>query len=305
MLQRPRFGVRVHSLSLLLTLPLMACAAESTPIRFAPAPDSYVTIMARANDSVPTLARRYQVKEDDVLALNHIADPKRLNAGEAIRIPAYGRLRADAEPPPAPVARPAPASAPAAAVAVAQASPPPAEAPAVVVPRRERIQAEPLKQPGTERTASAEPAVMDMDWLSSFTSDMPDPKIGALKFLWPVKGRVIANFGANSSGERNDGIDISAARGAPIRAAADGSVSYVGDELKAYGNLILIRHSNGFITAYAHADSVAVSRGQQVKRGQVIAYAGTTGDVNEPQLHFELRAGNKAIDPQPYLVAAN
>ena len=82
-------------------------------------------------------------------------------------------------------------------------------------------------------------------------------------------------------------------------------MSYVGDELKAYGNLILIRHPNGFVTAYAHSDSVAVMRGQEVKRGEVIAYAGTTGDVNQPQLHFELRAGSKAIDPQPYLVAAN
>jgi murein DD-endopeptidase MepM/ murein hydrolase activator NlpD len=164
----------------------------------------------------------------------------------------------------------------------------------IAVPKPARIQAEPLKQPG-----------MDMDWLSSFTSDMPDPKIGAVKFLWPLKGRVIANFGSTSSGERNDGIDISAARGAPIHAAADGTVSYVGDELKAYGNLILIRHANGFITAYAHSDSVVVMRGQAVKRGQVIAFAGTTGDVNEPQLHFELRAGSKAIDPQPYLVASN
>jgi murein DD-endopeptidase MepM/ murein hydrolase activator NlpD len=287
-------------LSLLLPLFLTACAAQSTPVRFAPAPDSYYWIMARANDSVPTLARRYQVKEDDVLALNRIADPKRIAAGESLRVPAYGRLRADdREPPPAPpptTSRPVPAP----AVAREQAS---LES-AVAVPRPARIQAEPLQQPGKEMVATNMPG-MDMDWLSSFTSDMPDPKLGTVRFLWPVKGKVIANFGVNGSGARNDGIDISAVRGAPIRAAADGTVSYVGDELKAYGNLVLIRHANGFVTAYAHADSVAVARGEAVKRGQVIAYAGTTGDVNEPQLHFELRAGSKAIDPQPYLVAVN
>jgi murein DD-endopeptidase MepM/ murein hydrolase activator NlpD len=299
MLERPRFFCRVRRLSFLLSFLLTACAAESTPVRFAPAADSYYTVMARAGDSVAVLAQRYSVKQDDVLALNRIADPKKLNAGQAIRVPAYGRLRAEDRAPPQAVARPAPPSVPAPVPTREAANLQTADAPVVAVPRPARIQAEPLKQPGTEV------AGVDMNWLSSFTSDMPDPKIGMVKFLWPVKGRVIANFGASGSGERNDGIDISAVRGAPIRAAADGTVSYVGDELKAYGNLILIRHPNGFVTAYAHADSVAVMRGQEVKRGQVIAYAGTTGDVSEPQLHFELRAGNKAIDPQPYLVAAN
>ena len=177
MLQRPRFGIRVRRLSFLLTLLLTACAVDSKPIRFAPAPDSYYTIMARANDSVPALARRYQVKEDDVLALNRIADPKRLSAGEAIRIPAYGRLRAeDREPAPA-------VSRPVAPPAREPTNLQPADAPLVVVPRPARIQAEPLKQPGMDM---AKDMAKDMDWISSFTSDMPDPKVGTVKFLWPV-----------------------------------------------------------------------------------------------------------------------
>jgi murein DD-endopeptidase MepM/ murein hydrolase activator NlpD len=95
-----------------------------------------------------------------------------------------------------------------------------------------------------------------------------------------------------------------AKRGDPIHAAAEGTVSYVGNELKNYGNLILIKHDNGFITAYAHSETVKVMRGQHVATGDVIAYAGATGDVTEPQLHFELRFGTKPINPQPYLVAA-
>ncbi len=89
----------------------------------------------------------------------------------------------------------------------------------------------------------------------------------------------------------------------PLRAAEAGDVSYVGNELKSYGNLILIRHDNGFVTAYAHADGVIVKRGERVERGQVIGSAGDTGDVSEVQLHFELRHGTTPVDPTPYLVA--
>jgi len=122
-------------------------------------------------------------------------------------------------------------------------------------------------------------------------------------FLWPVDGRVISPFGDNPNGGRNDGINISATRGAPVRAAEAGDVSYVGNELKSYGNLILIRHDNGFVTAYAHTDGVHVKRGERVERGQVIGSAGDTGDVSEVQLHFELRQGTRPVDPTPYLVA--
>jgi murein DD-endopeptidase MepM/ murein hydrolase activator NlpD len=121
------------------------------------------------------------------------------------------------------------------------------------------------------------------------------------RFLWPVAGRVISAFGDRPDGGRNDGINISAERGAPVHAAESGEVSYVGNELKGYGNLILIRHDNGFSTAYAHADGVLVRRGQRVERGEVIASAGATGDVSQPQLHFELRRGTRPVDPALFL----
>ena len=120
-------------------------------------------------------------------------------------------------------------------------------------------------------------------------------------FVWPVSGRVISDFGAASNGERNDGINIAMLQGAPIKAAAGGTVSYSGDELKDYGNLLLIRHDGGYVTAYAHADRLLVQRGDVVTKGQVIAYAGHTGDVSTPQLHFEIRKGTTPVDPDSLL----
>ena len=131
----------------------------------------------------------------------------------------------------------------------------------------------------------------------------PDPN--APSFAWPVSGTVILEFGAASNGERNDGINISIPMDTPIHAAASGTVTYSGDELKAYGNLVLIRHDDGYVTAYAHADKILVSKGQSVTRGQVIGYSGSSGDVTSPQLHFEIRHDTHPVDPKPLLVARN
>jgi murein DD-endopeptidase MepM/ murein hydrolase activator NlpD len=125
---------------------------------------------------------------------------------------------------------------------------------------------------------------------------------GDVAFAWPVNGAVISGFGAGTNGERNDGINIAASRNTPIRAAASGTVSYA-DTLNGYGELVLIKHSNGYVTAYAHADRLLVSRGDFVAKGQVIGYAGTTGDVTSPQLHFEIRSGVTPVDPERYLSA--
>jgi murein DD-endopeptidase MepM/ murein hydrolase activator NlpD len=122
-------------------------------------------------------------------------------------------------------------------------------------------------------------------------------------FLWPVRGRVIATFGPQSRGIHNDGMNIAAQRGAPIRAAETGEVAYDGDGIKGFGNLLLIRHADGFVTAYAHAESLLVKKGDTVRRGQVIARVGDTGGVSEPQLHFQIRQGAQAVDPQPLMGA--
>jgi murein DD-endopeptidase MepM/ murein hydrolase activator NlpD len=127
------------------------------------------------------------------------------------------------------------------------------------------------------------------------------PDRGGDGFLWPVRGRILATYGAGTDGTHNDGINIAAPRGAAVQAADAGVVAYTGNELRGYGNLILIKHANGWISAYAHCDLTLVKRGQKVARGQVIARVGSTGNVGEPQLHFELRRGNRAVDPREFL----
>jgi murein DD-endopeptidase MepM/ murein hydrolase activator NlpD len=121
------------------------------------------------------------------------------------------------------------------------------------------------------------------------------------KFQWPVKGKILAKYGNKSAGLRNDGVNIQAKKGTPIKAAESGQVVYVGSALKGYGNLILLKHRGGWLTAYAHAQKTFVSKGQQIKKGQKIALVGSTGSVKTPQLHFELRKKTRTLDPLPYL----
>ena len=122
-------------------------------------------------------------------------------------------------------------------------------------------------------------------------------------FSWPLNGRILAGYGAAPDSGRNDGISIAAPRGAPIAAIEAGTVAYTGNELRGYGNLVLIKHADGWISAYAHCDELLVKNGDQVHRGTVIAKVGATGNVNEPQLYFELRRGKQPVDPREFLAA--
>jgi murein DD-endopeptidase MepM/ murein hydrolase activator NlpD len=126
----------------------------------------------------------------------------------------------------------------------------------------------------------------------------------SVRFAWPVNGHVISTFGSTGDGQRNDGINIASELGAPIRASADGTVTYAGDQLRNYGNLVLIEHDGGFITAYAHAQSISVSRGDRVHKGDVIGTVGESGDVPRPQVHFEIRRGSRPIDPALMLASS-
>ncbi len=130
------------------------------------------------------------------------------------------------------------------------------------------------------------------------------PTIGARsssKFSWPVRGRVLSAYGAKGDGLFNDGINIAVARGTTVGAAENGVVAYAGNEVKGMGNLIIIQHSGGWMTVYAHLDSMTVRRGNKVSVGQKIGTVGETGKVDEPQLHFEIRKGTKAYNPSTYL----
>lgn len=123
-------------------------------------------------------------------------------------------------------------------------------------------------------------------------------------FRWPVRGRIIAGFGNKPNGERSDGIKLAVPEGTSVKAAEDGTVIYAGDELKSYGNLILIRHADGWVSAYAHNKELMVRRGDEVRRGQIVARSGMTGSVTTPQVHFELRKGATPVDPVPHMTDA-
>ncbi len=158
----------------------------------------------------------------------------------------------------------------------------------------------------TSKTASA-PAPKTTVAASStkqpqaYVPTTPPAKNRSAKFLWPVQGTVISGFGNLGKGRKNDGINIKAPLGTAVKAADAGTVAYAGSELKGFGNLILIKHTDGWITAYAHNDKMFVKKGQKVARGEKISTVGSTGSVTAPQLHFEVRNGKKAVNPRLYL----
>ena len=132
-------------------------------------------------------------------------------------------------------------------------------------------------------------------------SIQPDEPTASAKFRWPVRGRIISDFGAKPGGGRNEGVNLAVPEGTDVKAADDGTVIYSGNELKGYGNLVLVRHDEGWVSAYGHNSKLNVKRGDKVRRGDTVALAGATGSVNQPQVHFELRRGNKPVDPLNHL----
>jgi murein DD-endopeptidase MepM/ murein hydrolase activator NlpD len=243
MIEHLLFGLPFRRVVLaLLPLCLANCAGTGKISEAArtPAPGSYFTVEVHSGDSLSELARHYQVKEDDLLAMNELRGPDRLAAGGRLRVPAYGFPHSSPEN----LRSAAPASdrPRVERTALRDLSPLRAAGP-LPVPR-------PRPEPPARELAQAAPSLAqqgwwDFDWLSSSGGESN----AAVKFVWPLEGRVISPFGASTTGERNDGINISAARGAPVHAAAAGTVTYVGNELKGYGNLVLIRHANGYVTA--------------------------------------------------------
>jgi murein DD-endopeptidase MepM/ murein hydrolase activator NlpD len=153
------------------------------------------------------------------------------------------------------------------------------------------------KKQGVDNTPTANIDPKAASAKEPVTSAEADASGSNPEFRWPARGRIIQGFKAGG----NDGIDISVPAGTSVRAAENGVVVYSGDGLKGYGNLVLIKHPNGYVTAYANNGELDVKRGEQVKRGQIIAKSGDTGNVNAPQLHFELRKGSTPVDPTSYL----
>jgi murein DD-endopeptidase MepM/ murein hydrolase activator NlpD len=229
-------------------------------------------------ETLTSISKKYNKPLVAIASANNIVPHTQVKMGDKLTIPGVKA-----------VAQPSMQLAGAKSVAAAPGKPAPAQA----LPKNQVVSADPAASVRMVTPADNPPAT---------ESPKNEPTAAATPgFRWPVRGRVITGFGPKPTGQQNDGINVAVPEGTPVKAAEDGVVAYAGSELKGYGNLVLVRHSNGYVTAYAHASELMVKRGDAIKRGQTIAKAGQTGNVNSPQLHFEIRKGSAPIDPMPFL----
>ncbi|MBN9532837.1 MAG: M23 family metallopeptidase [Alphaproteobacteria bacterium] len=294
---------RAFALAVILPVLLAGCAMDPEPPVGDPPParsaatSSYAgTVVVHSGDTLSGIALSRGVRVAEIVRLNGLRDRDMIYAGQVLRIPERNVRRTAVRA--ASVYRPSPRPAYGSytPVSYAPVSYSPVEARAAPDTRSALLE---RAQDVIDRFSGGSASPQTAPTTPQATLDDLD----SARFVWPVMGRIIMPFGPAPSGERNDGINIATAMRTPIHAAAAGTVTYAGNELKGYGNLVLIRHDDGYVTAYAHADSLVVTRGDRVARGQVIGYSGESGDVSEPQLHFEIRHGVTPIDPKPLLMA--
>lgn len=252
---------------------------------------------AGTGDTVTGIARMYGVPVSQVVSVNKLSAPYQLREGQVLRIPStVARPQVVVNTPPASV--------------VAAASPAQARASQIQPQNAAQVQrtvsssASSIVASSPVASAPPQPSAAPARVASAATAAPAIVASGAPSkqgFVWPLRGKVISSYGPKPGHLHNDGINIAAPRGAAVAAAADGTVAYVGNDLASYGNLVLIRHANGLVTAYAHLERVQVRRGDVVRRGQGIGTVGSTGTVANPQLHFEVRRGIESLDPAKYL----
>lgn len=226
-----------------------------------PPPNNY---RVRSGDSLYSISRLFDISISDIARMNNMNAPYTIQPGQELRLPSHSGVKAPT---------------------YKQAA---LQKPASLSPDASPVEREVLSSPSTtnpiQRPELAKP-----------------PARSSAQFMQPVNGRIVSRYGPKDGGLHNDGINIEAPRGANVGAAENGVVVYAGSELKGYGNLVLVRHDGGYVTAYAHMDDIRVSKGQVLRRGETVGTVGSTGFVSSPQLHFEVRRGTKAIDPQRYL----
>jgi murein DD-endopeptidase MepM/ murein hydrolase activator NlpD len=263
--------------------PPTTLGAQAAAIR-APAAASGRHIV-QPGDTMWNVSQRYGLPVDALIAAN--GGSTTIKIGQSLSIPGGGTAApaeiqvASADPAVIPEAAAAAIAAPAApAAALPSAAVAPAAAPA-------EIQQASLPPQDTATQAAAPPAAQ--------------PEAAQTAFRWPVRGRIISGFGKKPDGERNDGINLAVPEGTEVKAAEDGTVIYAGNELKSYGNLVLVRHADGWVSAYAHNSALKVKRGDTISRGQVLALSGMSGGVTTPQVHFELRKDATPVDPLQHL----
>jgi murein DD-endopeptidase MepM/ murein hydrolase activator NlpD len=263
--------------------PVATTPAAAKPVAAVSAPPSVHFV--NRGDTLASIARKNHIPVAELARANGLEPSAKLKLGIKLTVPS-GKTAALATP-----AAPAPVAA--APVAFAQQPATVATAPAKVAAA------------APAQSARLAQATTNIEEKPAETPAKTTDATGALPtFRWPVRGKVITSYGAKTNGKANDGINLAVPEGTPIKAAEDGVVAYSGNELKGYGNLILVRHSNGYVTAYAHASELLVKRGDTIKRGQVIAKSGQSGEAASPQLHFEIRKGSNPVDPLQFLNGA-
>lgn len=280
--------------SLIIPHPATVAAAQApapvgaAPVASVPAAKPVAVMAAPASvhvvnpgETLASIARHNHITVAELARANNIDASAKLKLGSRLSVPS--KVAAAAAP------------APAAPVGMV------ATAPAVTTLPATNTKVATAVPQQSARLAQANPPAEEVETQAA----KPGEATGALPtFRWPVRGKVITGYGAKTNGKSNDGINLAVPEGTPIKAAEDGVVAYSGNELKGYGNLILVRHSNGYVTAYAHASELMVKRGDTIKRGQIIAKSGQSGEVGSPQLHFEIRKGSQPVDPLQFLSGA-
>ena len=299
------------AVGLVLAAVLAGCSSGPAPL-VQPGGDG--TVIVRPGDSLYKIARRHRVSLRALIDVNRAAPPYVIHPGQKLRLPPKG------------VSRAAPAAAPrrggkssATGTGRAGAGQRPADAKrreagaaAKGAPADARSPKAEARRAGatgrTRRTAATAPPARGAKEAGRTAAPAPRAKpgpppsgSGRARFIWPLKGTVISRYGPIGKGLYNDGINIAAPLGTAVRAAGGGVVAYAGNEIRGFGNLILIRHPNGWVSAYAHNGKMLVEQGQKVRQGQVVSRVGASGNVNRPQLHFELRRRNRAVDPERHL----
>lgn len=274
------------------------------------------TLTVAKGDTVKSVANRLGLSEQAVVAANN--NKTKLKPGTVLTLaaPAVAPQKPFAVAEPAPAAKPA-VQYPQTKQAVAATAPEPAVDPKAKA-KADKAAADKAavdkKAPDAKAVAEVKPAVepkpakgakqpvaeAPVETTATVATHAEPTAPAPAEFRWPARGHILKSFG-EKAGEKSDGINIALPEGTPIKAAENGVVAYAGNELKGYGNLVLVRHDNGFVSAYANNSELKVKKGDLVKRGQVIAASGQTGNVSSPQLHFELRKGSTPVDPMGFL----
>ncbi|MBR2819773.1 MAG: M23 family metallopeptidase [Reyranella sp.] len=242
-------------------------------------PNATPVYVVKDKDTVEGLSRRYGVSTQTIIDRNNLKQPYTLKPGQTLQMPG-ARFVADS---------------------VGGATPAAAANPNTPGP----VKRETLAAPGQSeapRSAAPTPAAGEPTPLAPAAQSVTVPATTP-RFAWPLHGKILTSYGSAGGGQKNDGIDIQAEKGASVKAAGDGKVVYVGNEVARFGNLVLVEHPGGYITAYGNNESASVKKGDTVKKGQVIAKAGESGGAPSPRLHFEVRRAGKTIDPTTVLPA--